>query len=960
MATISEAGIDVAGASNHSHQNDDASTSGASPAWANAAERSSRQPSRGRTFQLSNIVSAARKSFELQPRQEEAAAAEPDPPPTMKRYYTQALWLDHQAGMHVAHAPPATMMDPPLPPESEEDEHEYVEHVDVKAISLEGLRLFVKQHNISPSMTTAQVVRSIVIPATMGRQGTEALIDCDAWSRFMLPPMDSAEAATARKAAGPLPAYTRMPRTRPITGLKRRAPYYYVVHAWSRPFLETVGMIEAHFKGRPAEHTYVWLDVFAVPQVSPDHGGFLHEIQRSIWYATSTLACIDMAGTILGRLWCCYEMFYTLISKQCAHALIALTPAPLSTAQRTALYRKIDSAKAQCSVKEDKKKLKEHVEGYTRRGFPAINNYLRSGLLLPPYDHEAVYLPQSAFEKTDVGLCFCLPFLSAPSKPPAPPPPPEHVAHVPIVPEPSVRKGMPGYGAVANGLQGMSHTEAPLRLVLGACNIPHPQKTKTGGEDAYFLSAAGRGAMGVADGVGSWSADDGVDPANYSRDLMRSAAYSIEASGANVCARMALADAHLTVKHAGSSTSMVALLPPDSNVLQVMNLGDSGLRLIRNGRLAMATRPQSHAHNMPYQLACPDEPVCDTDCTVQGDLYKIHLEAGDILIMATDGLFDNLWPEAMLEIVDKIMSSPLDDEDLTPGGAANDAAACCTVSPVSPALKALAGSKPGPDARAPVVNPTITITTSTGGEAPTGKRGPSPLGVSGSRCGSGSSSDAVDDTDAEVAATDTDTTNVTTFTGPAAVAAAHAAANATLSTDAHGIVSGASAIASPSKRGQLSLMGSGRIGPLPNEDTDGVGKHAPVAGDEGEAVRADSSTNPLPPTVESARAAHIARALARTAAANMLRRDVRTPFAVELSKQPHASPEFRSNPRGGKPDDTTVVVAVVVESDVQSLAAVQQACYKAYLTVNSIDTASRPIGSHSALLPRVSIRNGVA
>ena len=75
--------------------------------------------------------------------------------------------------------------------------------------------------------------------------------------------------------------------------------------------------------------------------------------------------------------------------------------------------------------------------------------------------------------------------------------------------------------------------------------------------------------MGVADGVGSWSADDGVDPANYSRDLMRAAAYSIEASGAKVCARLALADAHLTVKHAGSSTSMVALLPPDSNVLQV-------------------------------------------------------------------------------------------------------------------------------------------------------------------------------------------------------------------------------------------------------------------------------------------------------------------------------------------------------------------------------------------------------
>eukprot|EP00198_Chlamydomonas_reinhardtii_P010821 XP_001700158.1 predicted protein [Chlamydomonas reinhardtii] len=901
------------------------------------------------------LGSAARKSFELQPRQEEGAKREADPPPTMKRYYTQALWLDHQAGMHVAHAPPATMMDPPLPPESEEDEHEYVEHVDVKAISLEGLRLFIKQHNISPTMTTAQVVRSIVIPATMGRQGTEALIDCDAWSRFMLPSMDSAEAATARKAAGQLPAYTRMPRTRPITGLKRRAPYYYVVHAWSRPFLETVGMIEAHFKGRPAEHTYVWLDMFAVPQVSPDHSGFLHEIQRAIWYATSTLACIDTAGTILGRLWCCYEMFYTLISKQCAHALIALTPVPLSATQRTALYRKIDSAKAQCSVKEDKKKLKEHVEGYTRRGFPAINNYLRSGLLLPPFDHEAVYLPQAAFEKTEVGLCFCLPFLSEPSKPPSPPPPPEHVAHVPIVPEPSVRKGMAGCGAGTNGAHALAFTEAPLRLVLGACNIPHPQKTKTGGEDAYFLSAAGRGAMGVADGVGSWSADDGVDPANYSRDLMRAAAYSIEASGAKVCARLALADAHLTVKHAGSSTSMVALLPPDSNVLQVINLGDSGLRLIRNGRLAMATRPQAHAHNMPYQLACPDEPVCDTDCTVQGDLYNIHLEAGDILIMATDGLFDNLWPEAMLEIVDKIMSSPLDDEDLTPGGMAEDAAACCMVSPTSPNLKALTGAKPGADGRAPVISPTVTITTT--GQTPSGKQ-PSRLGLSNSHCGSGSSSDAVTDTDAEVTATDTDMT-ATTTAGAATLTAAHAAVHATLSTEPHGIVSGASAFASPSKRGQLSLLGSGRIGPLPNEENDGTGKHAPVAGDEGETVRADASTNPLPPTVESARAAHIARALARTAAANMLRRDLRTPFAVELSKQPHASAEFRANPRGGKPDDTTVLVAVVVESDVQSLAAVQQACYRAYLTVNNIDTASRPIGSNS-VLPRVSMRNGVA
>jgi hypothetical protein len=38
----------------------------------------------------------------------------------------------------------------------------------------------------------------------------------------------------------------------------------------------------------------------------------------------------------------------------------------------------------------------------------------------------------------------------------------------------------------------------------------------TGGEDAHFVSTVGGGALGVADGVSGW-AEDGVDPADYSR-----------------------------------------------------------------------------------------------------------------------------------------------------------------------------------------------------------------------------------------------------------------------------------------------------------------------------------------------------------------------------------------------------------------------------------------------------------
>ncbi len=38
----------------------------------------------------------------------------------------------------------------------------------------------------------------------------------------------------------------------------------------------------------------------------------------------------------------------------------------------------------------------------------------------------------------------------------------------------------------------------------------------TGGEDAYFISTAGAGAVAVADGVGSWIVD-GVNPADFPR-----------------------------------------------------------------------------------------------------------------------------------------------------------------------------------------------------------------------------------------------------------------------------------------------------------------------------------------------------------------------------------------------------------------------------------------------------------
>jgi hypothetical protein len=55
-----------------------------------------------------------------------------------------------------------------------------------------------------------------------------------------------------------------------------------------------------------------------------------------------------------------------------------------------------------------------------------------------------------------------------------------------------------------------------LRLVSAGCSLAHTSKRETGGEDAFFVSDAGLGAVGVADGVGGW-ARSGIDPKVYPR-----------------------------------------------------------------------------------------------------------------------------------------------------------------------------------------------------------------------------------------------------------------------------------------------------------------------------------------------------------------------------------------------------------------------------------------------------------
>ena len=98
-----------------------------------------------------------------------------------------------------------------------------------------------------------------------------------------------------------------------------------------------------------------------------------------------------------------------------------------------------------------------------------------------------------------------------------------------------------------------------LKLISGSCYLPHPDKEKTGGEDAHFICSEEQ-AVGVADGVGGW-AEVGIDAGEYSRQLMSNAVNAIkeEPKGSIDPARV-LEKAHSSTKAEGSSTACIIAL----------------------------------------------------------------------------------------------------------------------------------------------------------------------------------------------------------------------------------------------------------------------------------------------------------------------------------------------------------------------------------------------------------------
>ena len=81
--------------------------------------------------------------------------------------------------------------------------------------------------------------------------------------------------------------------------------------------------------------------------------------------------------------------------------------------------------------------------------------------------------------------------------------------------------------------------------------------------------------------------------------------------------------------------------------MSAANVGDSGFMVFRDGSLLARSQPQLRGFNCPYQLGNGDgydRPRCAEE-------WGVSVAAGDVVVLGTDGLLDNMFAEQVERIV---------------------------------------------------------------------------------------------------------------------------------------------------------------------------------------------------------------------------------------------------------------------------------------------------------------------
>lgn len=233
------------------------------------------------------------------------------------------------------------------------------------------------------------------------------------------------------------------------------------------------------------------------------------------------------------------------------------------------------------------------------------------------------------------------------------------------------------------------------------------------GEDAFLVAAnEDQSVIAVADGVGGWR-KRGIDPSVFSRSLMTHLSSIISSSSEKISFspsssqatfkdeekqtedpvvskrgygiapvtliksafwRMVLAFQHGLERPFGSSTVCVLSLASAAGVIETANIGDSGFLLIRpesdeqsvQFNVIFKSPSQQHRFNAPYQLSLRPPDGIAKDVTDAAALGSFSVRPGDLVVLASDGLWDNLHVHDVVSVLSQCLRNPLMQQSSKP------------------------------------------------------------------------------------------------------------------------------------------------------------------------------------------------------------------------------------------------------------------------------------------------------
>lgn len=206
----------------------------------------------------------------------------------------------------------------------------------------------------------------------------------------------------------------------------------------------------------------------------------------------------------------------------------------------------------------------------------------------------------------------------------------------------------------------------PRRRPIGS---PADTLSIKAGDDAMLVSPT---VIAIADGVSGWeSKGEQCSSGIWARSMVETLSrlmteYKLSHAPHPLNNRdidQILDDSYLHTSHLmdlqdlrGSSTLMLSMLSGDT--LKYISIGDSKLYVIRNGEIIRTNEEQMADHLCPMQIGTQTLNVLPSEIAL---VDEIQLQVGDIIVMCSDGVSDNLYDWEILQALDEYLNFKKDN-----------------------------------------------------------------------------------------------------------------------------------------------------------------------------------------------------------------------------------------------------------------------------------------------------------